>query len=267
MSGALFQAAVDRALGAVGRSFGKPYAVYRIIQTSSGDFPNGWSQRTTNAPLLRNRVSSRNIESNLLSERTLWFELAGDLSPFLLGDVFVSADQTYYPGVGYGAGATTIAGTTEIDGLALAWHAPAQPPLGARIDRRVGIYRPSLAPTTMPDGSKRWNTTREQDTPLILNAGTYSFGAAAGKASWVPCGFGSNDRQFKDGPFAPDKIGAIPSARYFAYLPPLPGYTPVEGDALITEDDTRHVVLATYGQSVGVVGSQLMTERLISGTS
>lgn len=212
----------------------------------------------------RNRITSRGLESNLLSERTLWYEIAGDVSPFLLGDVFVSADPPYFPGVAYGTGATMMPGTSELDAFALAWHARMNPPVGARLDRRVGIYRPLLAPQSMPDGSKRWNTTHERDTPLVLSNGTYSWGSIGGTASWVPCGFGSNDREFKGGGFTPDMTGIVPAARYFAYVPPLPGYIPAEGDALITESDARYVVLAPYHQNAGVVGSQLMIERLIS---
>lgn len=266
MSGAAYQAVVDRALGAIGRQLGKPYQVYRVESNSAGDFPAGWSLISTSTPVMRNRVSSNHLETSLLSERSLWYELAGDISPFILGDVFISADTAYSPGIGYGSGATILPGTTEIDAFALAWHAPMQDPIGARIDRRVGIYRPSLAPRIMSDGSRRWSTTHEQDTPLVLTGGTYAWGAPGAKASWVPCGLGSNDRQVRDGGFGTDKIGIVPASRYFAYLPPLPGYAPVEGDALITEHDARYVVLSPYVQQSGVVGAQMMIERMVSGT-
>jgi hypothetical protein len=48
-----------------------------------------------------------------------------------------------------------VPGTSEIDGFAFAWHAPVQPPHGARLDRRVGIYRPELTPGAAADGSTR----------------------------------------------------------------------------------------------------------------
>lgn len=264
MSGATFQAAIDRALGAVGRNLGRPYRAYRIAQNSAGDFPTGWQERPGRAALVRNRVTSRDLETNLLSERSLWFELAGDMTAYQLGDVFVSAEPEYRPGSSYGAGATTLPGTIEIDGIAFASHVPMRAPIGARVDRRVGIYRSMLAPVPQQDGSKRWNTTLETDTPLVLSGGTFSWGASGAPPSLVPCGFGSNDREFRGGAFTPDTIGIVPAARYFAYLPPLPGYIPAEGDRIVTEDDARYVVLAPYRQEVGVAGGLFMIERMIS---
>jgi hypothetical protein len=56
----------------------------------------------------------------------------------------------------------------------------------------------------------------------------------------------------------------LPVPRYYVYLPPLPGYTAAEGDAIITEDDARYAVIAPYRQETGVVGHQLMVQRYIS---
>ena len=264
MTGAQFQASIDKMLGSIGRSFGKPYAVYRITATSSGDFPGGWLRLAQSMPVLRNRVSGRNLEQNQTTERTLWYELAGDLTRFRLGDVFIASDGPYAPGQSYGAGATSVPGTDEIDGFAFAWHAPVQPPHGARLDRRVGIYRPELTPGTAADGSTRWNTTHDTDTPLILSAGTFSFGSPGGTASLVPCGFGGVDRPYRGGEFEPDRIGITEAFLAYGYLPPLPGYTPSEGDALITVDDTRYIIVSVYRQETGAVGSQCLLARLIS---
>jgi hypothetical protein len=264
MSGAQFQASIDKMLGSIGRSFGRPYAVYRIATTSSGDFPGGWLRLAQSMFVLRNRVSGRSLEQNQTTERTLWYELAGDFTRFRLGDVFVASDGPYAPGQSYGAGATSVPGTNEIDAFAFAWHAPVQPPHGARLDRLVGIYRPELTPGEAADGSTRWNTTHDTDTPLILAAGTFSFGSPGGTASMVPCGFGGVDRPFRGGEFEPDRIGITEAFLAYGYLPPLPGYTPSEGDALITVDDTRYVIVSVYRQETGAVGSQCLLARLIS---
>lgn len=205
----------------------------------------------------------------MTSERTLWYELAMDASPFWLGDVFLSSDPPFFPGVSYGDRATSLPGSLELSGFALAWHQPRRPPLGARIDHRCRIYRPSLVPITYSDGSppapsQQWRSTHEFDTPLVLTNGTYAWGVAGAPASLVPGGFGTSDRQTCGEDMPPDPPGMLPTPRYYCYLPPLPGYTASEGDALITEDDARYTVIAPYRQETGVVGHQLMLHRYIS---
>jgi hypothetical protein len=205
----------------------------------------------------------------MTSERTLWYELAIDCSPFWLGDVFIQTDPPFFPGVSYGDRATNIPGTIELNGFALAWHPPMRPPMGARIDHRCRIYRPTLTPVTYSDGtpltpSQQWRTTHEFDTPLVLANGIFTWGVSGGAASLVPCGFGTSDRQTRGEDMAPDPPGMLPVPRYYIYLPPLSGYTAAEGDAFITEDDARYTVIAPYTQSTGVVGHQLMVQRYIS---
>lgn len=267
-----FQLLVDQTLGAFASALGQPFSVYRNTPSSSGDFPTGWTQITSQFRCHRNRVRSQDAEVSMTSERTVWYEVLGDVSPYWLGDVFVQTDSPYFPGIAYGPRATAIAVTTDLNAFALAWHPPLRAPLAARIDRRVGIYRPALVPQTVSDGSPltaslQWRSTREYDTPLVLSNGAFSWGAPGGTASLVPCGFGTSDRQTRGEDMAPDPVGMVPSPRYYAYLPPLPGYQSAEGDAIITEDDARYVVISPFRQETGVVGSQLMIQRYISQSS
>jgi hypothetical protein len=53
-------------------------------------------------------------------------------------------------------------------------------------------------------------------------------------------------------------------ARYFIYLPNLPGYTPNEGDRLVQEQGQRYLVTNPYYQLTGVAGMQLGVERRIA---
>jgi hypothetical protein len=260
----VFQHLIDQQLGAVGYRLGQPFTVYRITPTAAGDFPLGWYRVSSQAHAHRNRVRSQDAEVAMTSERTLWYEVIADMSPFWLGDVFLQTDPPFFPGVAYGAKATSVPKTIELNGFALAWHAPMRPPLAARIDHRCRIYRPSLLPIGFPDNSTQWRGEREWDTPLVLANGTYTWGVPNTAASLVPCGFGTSDRQTRGEDMPPDPPGMSPVPRYYIYLPPLPGYTASEGDALITEDDARYTVIAPYGQETGVVGSQLMVQRYIS---
>ncbi len=214
--------------------------------------------------MLTNRVRSQDADVSMTSERTLWFELAVDASPFWLGDVFISSDRPFFPGVSYGERATSVPGTAELDGFALAWHTPLRPPLAARIDHRCYVLRADEVPIVELDGSSQWRTTREEETPLVLTNGTYAWGQPGGVGSLIPCGFGTSDRQTRGEDMSPDPPGMIPVPRYYVYLPPLPGYTAAEGDTIITEDDARYKVIAPYRQETGVVGHQLMVQRYIS---
>jgi len=259
MTASQFQHLIDKQLGGVGRALGQQFTAWRITPASTGDFPTNWTRVSTQFRAHRNRVRSQDAEVSMTSERTVWYEIIGDVSAFWLGDVFLQTDSPFFPGVAYGDRATNLPGTIELNGFSLAWHAPMRAPLAGRIDRRVGIYRPQLTPI-----NGQWRSQRDSDTPLVLSNGTYSFGPSGGVASWVPAGFGTSDRQTRGEDMSPDPPGMIPTPRYYAYLPPLPGYTAAEGDALITEDDARYVVIAPYRQETGVVGSQLMTQRYIS---
>lgn len=269
MTFATFQRLIDKQLGAFGNRIGQPFSVYRITPSSTGDFPNGWYRVSTQAHAHRNRVRSQDAEVSMTSERTVWYEVIADMSPFWLGDVFIATDPPFFPGVAYGDRATNLPGTIELNGFSLAWHPPIRPPLAARIDHRAYIYRPALLPQTYSDGSpplpsEQWRSTREFDTPLVLNNGVYSWGAPGQTASLVPCGFGTSDRQTRGEDMAPDPPGMLPVPRYYVYFPPLPGYSAAEGDAIITEDDARYAVIAPYKQETGVVGHQLMVQRYIS---
>lgn len=260
----VFHRLIDKQLGVIGNRLGQPFKVYRLRPDSSGDFPSGWYLVSSRARAHRNRVRSQDAEVAMTSERTLWYEIVADMSPFWLGDVFLQNDPPFFPGVAYGDRATSVPATTELNGFALAWHAPMRPPLAARIDHLCRIYRPSLRPIGFADGSTQWRTTREWDTPLVLVNGTYTWGLPNTPASVVPTGIGTSDRQTRGEDMAPDPVGMLPVPRYYLYLPPLPGYTASEGDALILDDDSRYTVIAPFRQETGVVGHQLMVQRYIS---
>ena len=264
MTFATFQRLIDQQLGAFGRRIGQPFSVYRITPNSTGDFPTGWQLVSSQFHCHRNRVRSQDAEVSMTSERTVWYEIIGDMSPFWLGDVFVQTDPPFFPGIAYGDRATNVPQTLELNAFALAWHAPMRPPLAARLDHRMQIFRPDLTPAAMADGSAQWRSTHDMDTPLVLTNGVYGWGAPGGVASWVPAGMGTSDRQTRGEDMAPDPPGMLPVPRYYVYLPPLPGYTAAEGDAIISENDARYTVIAPYSQETGVVGSQFMVQRYIS---
>jgi hypothetical protein len=264
VSYATIQHKIDRGLGKAASKLGQPFSIYRITSTSSGDYPTGWSLLAQNQPFFRRRIKDTKLESAVLSTGTLFYQIIGDVDPYLLGDVFLCTDPAYSPGVSYGAGATLLPGTLEFNAFALAWHMPVNEPVGGRLDRRAGIYRPAPGPAPLPDGSAYWKTTYDQDTPLVLIDGQFLWGQPGATASWVPCGLASTHRVGGDVLFPPRVPGMTDALRYYVYLPPLLEYTASEGDAIVTEDGARYLVVHPYRQDAGVVGSQLVVKRMIS---
>lgn len=265
---ARIQHKIDKGLGIAGRHLGPDYTAMRVDANASGDFPSGWSAVATKVPVFLRRTSDSKIFSSLLASGTMWFDVIANMERFLLGDVFQLVDAPYSPGKSFGVGATSVPNTTQFNGFALAWHAPVDEPVGARVDRRVRIYRQQGEPdTNIVDGGQDWRGTTYLAAPLVLSGGQFTFGDAYGgqEASWVPGGFASTDRPPRGHLFSPPSTpGDMAVPRYFVYLPPLPGYNPAEGDRIVEESGARYIVTNAYRQQSGVVGSQLGVERRTS---
>ena len=264
---ARIQHKIDKGLGIAGRHLGPSYTGYRVAAASSGDFPSGWSS-VGSGPVMLRRQTDSTIQSALLASGTMWFDVVGNMEPFYVGDVFQLSDGTYSPGQSYGVHATSVPGTPQFSGFTLAWHAPVDEPIGARVDRRVQIYRPMGAPdTSLTDLGGTWRNTTFAASPLVLRSGVFSFADAYSgiQASFVPGGVASTDRPPRGHLFSPPSMPSdLQVPRYFMYIPPLPGYIPSEGDRIVEESGARYVVTNPYHQEAGVVGNQLGVERRIS---
>lgn len=266
------QGLIDKGKGKAAHHVGMPFLGYRVGGASVGDFPSGWVPVTlpsggTVFSLLRRRLAEGKLEIGI-KNTALFYDIIANMDPFLVGDVFVQDDAPFVPGISYGAGATQVTGTTiEFNGMCLAWHPPENKAVGGRLDRRVKIYRPATSPATVPattGTAKYWKETLDNDFSLTLSGGVYSFGtAAANNANFVPAGFSAAIRQH-EWPFQPDTPGLLKEAKWFVYLPPLPGYLPAEGDALVDENGARYVVAVPFEQQTGVSGYQLVVDRKIA---
>jgi hypothetical protein len=268
---AQIQRKIDHGLGIAARHLGQPYSVYRCESASSGDFPSGWTELTMGFPVYRLRRAGSRLEV-AISNSALLYDIFADMGDYLLGDVFVCTDAAFQNGVSYGPGATSVTGTLELNAFSLAWHMPAfgdfkaGPNTGARLTHLARIFRPSTSPKTVNDGSQYWKSTHDNDSALTLMSGAFSFAAAPATGSIVPVGFGSAFRPSGEKPFSPSVPGMLPPARYYCYVPPLPGpgYEPREGDAIITIDNQRYVVIEPYRQETGVSGAQMLCYRFSS---
>ena len=260
---AAIQQKIDSGLGKAGKKLGAPFAAYRVEASSNGDYPTGWTQVATTAPIWRIRVTEGKLPSALKASATVFWQIIGGLTGFELGDVFLNVDKPYVPGVSYGAGASFIGGSSlQIDAFAVAWHGPVEIPIGARLDRRAHILRPNMTPTATPDGTSIWRQTSDEALALTLVNGVFTFGA--GPPSWVPVGLSSSERPPRGHNFDPGYPGVEDIPRYYAYVPYLPGYEPSEGDRLLTEDGAMYRVVNPYQQEAGFVGAQLSVDRMLS---
>jgi hypothetical protein len=262
------QRIIDRGRGVAAKVLGVPYAVYRLgTSTAARNFidPNnlihsGYPVYYVQKPAsgFRGSFEGTNLKVPL-------FDIIADMIPFQTGDVFISTDSPYPQG--FGAGATRVAfPTLEIDGWCFAFHGPIKKSIGARLDRLAYVYQQATAPDL--NGYLSADTTTQ--LPLIMKGGAVKIGVPLGSVGYqpptlIPIGMASSERWRGDLYKAP-----IPTTTsdivYFAYVPPLQGFTFREGDRLVLQDGSRYVVKNPYEQMVGFVGSQLVLSREIAQT-
>jgi len=253
---------IDHGKGIAAKKLGPPFAAYRIVSSSRGDFPDGWTQITPSFPLFRRRYTSEAKAELGLKNVVLWYDIVANMEPYVLGDIFIQIDPPYVPGVSYGDGATQLPGSEEFNGMALAAHAPVNKAIGGRLDRLVRIYRPATSPVTVGN-STSWKSTLVNDQPLVLANGSYGFGqAGTDNASLVPAGVSSIHRRGET-VFGPGVPAIVKPFLWFFYIPPLPGYLPLEGDAIVDQNGARYVVDHPYEQQTGMVGYQLICDRKV----
>lgn len=260
---ASIQERIDYGKGRAAEHIGYPYAAFRLGPRSTGDYPSAWTKVADGFNVYERRLKSERSVDVGIANAALFYDVVANMSPFLLGDVFANQDGPYMPGIAYGEGAISVAGF-QFNAFGLAWHPAMGKAVGGRLDRRARIYRPAVTPDRLKtDNSDYWRSTHDGDQPLVLVDGQYALGARGAVASFVPIGITSAYRPYGQKPFeiTGSPPGMVRPTHWFAYLPPLPGYSAREGDALITEDGARYVVVQPYYQTAGVVGSQLMLDR------
>ena len=260
---ARIQSKIDHGRGIAAKKLGPPFIAYRIGAAAAGDFPGAWTVVNPSFPLFRRRLKTESSIESGMSKGTLFFDIVADMGPFLLGDVFYQNDPAYVPGVSYGAGATLLPNSIQFEAMCLCWHGPVSKAIGARLDRRAQIFRPNQTPKVQTQSGNKvyWASTHENDRPLVLSGGQYQFGNVGQPASFVPVGLAAYYRPTGEKFFAPAPPGMPKPQFWFVYIPPIPGYQPVEGDAIVTEDGVRYWISHPYQQQAGIVGSQLVVDR------
>ena len=272
---------IDRGRGMAAKHLGVNYAAYRPLTTSTAlnylDPVNqvnaGWPVYFMQKPAgaFRGSFEGTNVKIPL-------YDIIADMTPFIVGDVFVSTDTPYVPyggaltadlnpitvdnpqqvgaQSGYGAGATRVAfPTIEIDAFCLAFHGPIKKSIGARLDRIASFYRMAAAPA-----NGYFSADTNAASPVVLSNGVFSVGSVGATPAQVPVGISVMPR------WRGELVKSIPTTsqvvEYFIYVPPLNGFTFEEGDQIEFQDGSRYFVQVPYEQMVGFAGSQLGVERV-----
>ena len=241
---------------------GIPMKVYRITDTSNGDFiadANLLFQMWADRAHMQKREAAFESAERL---ETYWYELLINNNPLLLGDVLISSDP--YLNAGY---TTVTYSTGQFIGFCLAGQPPTDHAIAARLDTLAQFYRPNLDPTTETIGEQTvpyWDSTQPQSLPLLCVDGVFQLGATTDTAAKIP--IGSMPLNNSGDIYSAPTANVTTQERRRIYVPPLPGFTLKATDEFIISDGSRYRLDSNYYQTAGTVGGQYMASKVVSGS-
>lgn len=249
---------VDYGRGKAGEILGPPCNVFRCGATAAVNYLDSANQIASGVRVAR-RMNVKKTDLEAPAMGSLFYALMVDADNYETGDVFVEADPYY------GSGGTDVDySTLQFEGYCLAYHAPFRRTIAARIDRVATIYRPLTTPDTSGPGPY-WKATAAAANmaPLVLADGVWSVGSVGATPSQVPIGMQSTARPRGD--LFRTVPGSTMETVWFVYVPDLDGFTPQEGDRIVTDGNlangSRYVIQHPYMQQAGLQGSQLVCTR------
>lgn len=260
---------IDRGRGKAAQHLGPPFDVYRVQANPAFDYLDAQNQIRTGFPVFR-RILKGLEHKEGPDMGSMFFEMIADMTQFVTGDVFVERDP-FYGTSGYPtAGDITPFPTPQFNGICLAFHAPVRKNIGARVNRLGLVFRPSTA----PDANGYWATDINGAAPLKLYFGAWSLGAPGDPNSLIPMGVSASERFH--GELVQKLPAATPLTRWFIFVPALKDFQFLEGDIIATLDQdapvedyadiikngSRYIVVHPFGQESGLVGNQLICERI-----
>ena len=244
---------IDQGRQQAADELGPPHNVYRLNSMDGQGRILIPANKVATVNVYTKIASGTQLKPALETEKfqgIIWYDVTADMSPFKVGDVFVLNDPVY----GQGAAAVNFP-TMEFKGFALADHSPIKKAIAGRLNCTVKILRASA----QPNASGQWDKTSDDAKPLILSAGTFSWGNVGAVAAQIPAGLvalrSAGDRAFTNVP------GEQRKSNWAIYLPALKGFKVREGDKVIGPDGARYIVLVPYSQEVGATGNQWLLER------
>lgn len=246
------QKKLDYGRGKEASKLGAPYDAYRVSSASSGNVIQD-SNKIVSGVRIYTKVDSGSAKETSHQLGIMWYQIIADMSPFLVGDVFVLNDPVY------GAGYSSVPFTTkEFNGFALADHSPIKKSLGGRLNINIQILRLNVATTAQG----QWDKTLNSAQPVVLKNGLFGIGDVGQTGAWIPAGLMATktdrDKAFDQVPAQQRK------SSWELYLPALNGFDIREGDRIVDANGARYIVIVPYTQHVGASGSQWTLEREVS---
>jgi hypothetical protein len=250
---------IDKGLGFASKVLGPPHNVYRpTSQDDEGNLLIESNLISSNYPVFSKIAYGGGVRESFESEKNqgiMFYRIIADMSPFLVGDIFINADPVY----GEGSSGANFA-NDQFKGFALADHSPIKKALGGRLNCCVNILRP--AATT--NQKSQYDRTKQNMVPVVLADGVFSLGTVGQTPANIPAGLIAQGRSYGDKAFS-----AVPAEQrksgWEVYVPALNGFDIREGDKIIGPDGSRYVVIIPFTQFVGATGGQWFCEREASG--
>jgi len=254
----------NTARGAVAPISGQPYSVYRLNSQSNVDWYNPQNpsyNRIFTGYAIRwlDYAGALKKAGGFVSDKTLntfLYALDTDVSPFLVGDLFVLNDPYF------GAGKTAVSfSTNQFQAMCFCSEQPIKTPLAARIDRRVQIFRK----LTGPDTNGYWSSTIDEARPVQLINGQFRLGQSGENAAFIPAGMMPSKRTRNN--IIQGTVNMPAQAEWQLFVPMLQNFTFQEGDIIKNEDGDMYQVSNPWFQATDFVGNQLTIKRYVAAAT
>ena len=260
---------IDIGRGHAGRVLGPPFNVYRIQDNAAVNYLDSANLIKSRFPILR-RVLKGLEHKEGPDMGSMFFEMIADMSKFVTGDVFIEQDPFYGTSGIPTAGDVTAFPTPQFNGICLASHMPVRKNIGARVNRLGIVFRQAAS----IDDNGYWAIDMSSAQPLQLRNGAWVLSTPQTANSLIPMGVSASERFH--GELISDLPGSTPRTRWMIFVPALEGFQFIEGDFIATldqeapvmdyadviENGSRYRVVHPFGQESGLVGNQLLCERI-----
>lgn len=245
---------LQNAYGVASVHVGIPMNVYRVTDTSNGDYIQDSNLIASNIRIDRQPMKKNDKGFEGTKElNNFWYEIMANCNPFQVGDIFVSNDQVLNSGW-----VATSFDSDEFVGLCLAENMPTRAPIAARINTTAQLYTASCLPTA----DHYFDGTDPNRQPIVLSSGI--FGPATGTAAKLPIGV-MTYRSYGGDIYNNPTPNMPPLEKRLVFIPALNGYQPIASDELVFQDGSRYVLDSNYHQDVGAVGGIYVVRKFVTG--
>lgn len=251
------QRIIDTGRGYAANVLGQPGSVFRLSANNTGDYLQDSNIVLTNYPAIRKVMRGGIAMESHEDMGLVYYNIVSDLNFMLTGDIWYQTDPYY------GEGNTSVDYTTEeFVGFCLVNHGVAKPAIAVQVHRFAHIFRPQTGAN-----ANGYAQTYQQDSyGLYISDGVATFTQPTGLLSWIPIGLQPVSRA-KGPQLRPYVPGMTDQTDYFCYMPPIPGYEPLEGDIIQTMNGSRYVVEIPWHLETGVVGNSMLLRRTNAQTA